>query len=85
MRTNWLCGQLDKMGVKYFRDSFMNIVTIQAQYIPEDLALKYNLIPQKHAEGNRWYKIVVMGHVEVDDLSAFTDELEVYLKAHPVQ
>jgi len=80
MRASWLCAQLDKLGVRYFREKFMNIVTLEAQFIPEELAVKYNLVPQKHAEGNPWYKIVVMDHVEVDDLKAFTDELEAYLK-----
>ena len=81
MRTQWLCEQLDALHIKYFRDSFMNIVTIQAQYISEELEDKYDLVPQKHGEGNLWYKIVIMDHVEIDHLSAFITDLKLSLAA----
>jgi glutamate/tyrosine decarboxylase-like PLP-dependent enzyme len=81
MRTQWLCEQLDALHIKYFRDPFMNIVTIQAQYISEELEDKYDLVPQKHGEGNLWYKIVIMDHVEIDHLSAFITDLKLSLVA----
>lgn len=76
MRTQWLCDQLDKLKVAYFRDPFMNIVTIQAQYIEEALVKKFDLVPQKHNGDNSWYKIVIMDHVEVDHLSTFITDLK---------
>ena len=76
MRTQWLCDQLDALGVTYFREPFMNIVTIQAQYITQALEEKYDLVPQKHDEDNLWYKIVIMDHVEVDHLSTFISDLK---------
>lgn len=76
MRTQWLCDQLDTLGVTYFREPFMNIVTIQAQYITHALGEKYDLVPQKHDEDNLWYKIVIMDHVEVDHLSTFISDLK---------
>jgi len=76
MRTQWLCDQLDALGVTYFREPFMNIVTIQAQYITQALKEKYDLVPQKHDEDNLWYKIVIMDHVEVDHLSTFISDLK---------
>ena len=76
MRTQWLCDQLDALGVTYFREPFMNIVTIQAQYITHALEEKYDLVPQKHDEDNLWYKIVIMDHVEVDHLSTFISDLK---------
>ena len=76
MRTQWLCNQLDALGVTYFREPFMNIVTIQAQYITHALEEKYDLVPQKHDEDNLWYKIVIMDHVEVDHLSTFISDLK---------
>jgi tyrosine decarboxylase/aspartate 1-decarboxylase len=81
MRTEWLCEQLDALNVKYFREPFMNIVTIQAEYITEQLEEKYDLVPQKHDENNKWYKIVIMDHVEVDHLSTFIADLKVTLNA----
>jgi tyrosine decarboxylase/aspartate 1-decarboxylase len=37
MRTQFLCNELDKLNIKYFREPFMNIVTIHAESIPEKL------------------------------------------------
>ena len=81
MRTQWLCDELDALEVKYFRDSFMNIVTIQANYISDALEDKYDLVPQKHGEGNLWFKIVIMDHVEIDHLSAFITDLKLSIAA----
>jgi tyrosine decarboxylase/aspartate 1-decarboxylase len=76
MRTQWLCDQLDALKVAYFREPFMNIVTIQAQFIEESLVKKFDLVPQKHHGDNSWYKIVIMDHVEVDHLSTFITDLK---------
>jgi len=46
MRTEWLCEQLDALNVSYFRDPFMNIVTIHSEYITDALADKFTLVPQ---------------------------------------
>jgi len=76
MRTAWLCKELDQLGIEYFREPFMNIVTIKAKYIPEELADRFQLVPQKHDATNQWYKVVLMEHVEVDDLMSFIEELK---------
>jgi len=75
MRTRFLCNQLDAMNIQYFREPFMNIVTIKADYIPLHLAEKYDLVPQQHDENNKWYKIVLMDHVEVEHLTTFIADL----------
>jgi tyrosine decarboxylase/aspartate 1-decarboxylase len=79
MRTQWLCDQLDELGVAYFREPFMNIVTIQAEFIKDALVKKFDLVPQKHNGDNLWYKIVIMDHVEVDHLSTFITDLKASL------
>ena len=76
MRTQYLCNELDKLNIKYFREPFMNIVTIHAEPIPHQIAEKYDLVPQQHNEKNRWYKIVLMDHVEVEHLKNFIDDLK---------
>jgi tyrosine decarboxylase/aspartate 1-decarboxylase len=76
MRTQWLCDQLDTLKVAYYREPFMNIVTLQAQFITESLVKKFDLVPQKHNGDNSWYKIVIMDHVEVDHLSTFITDLK---------
>ena len=80
MRTEWLCEQLDALHVKYFREPFMNIATIQAEYITPELVKKFDLVPQKHDENNQWYKIVIMDHVEIDHLMAFITDLKTTLQ-----
>lgn len=76
MRTDWLCRELDLLNVEYFREPFMNIVTIRENHIPADVAKAFNLVPQKHEAGNLWYKIVVMDHVETEHLSHFINVLK---------
>lgn len=79
MRTQFLCNELDKLNIQYFREPFMNIVTIQEEYVPKMLAQKFHLVPQEHHGDNKWYKIVVMNHVEVEHLTIFIDELKATL------
>ncbi len=76
MRTQFLCNELDALNIKYFREPFMNIVTIHAEYIPKELAEKYDLVPETHNHTNKWYKIVLMNHVEIEDLTKFISELK---------
>lgn len=76
MRTAWFCKELDKLGIEYFREPFMNIVTIKSEYISEEIAEKFQLVPQKHDHTNEWYKVVLMNHVEVDDLMTFVETLK---------
>jgi len=76
LRADWLCKQLDNAGIRYFREPFMNIVTIRSEYIPEAIAHRFDLVPQQHSGQNSWYKIVVMDHVEVENLTHFLTALE---------
>jgi tyrosine decarboxylase/aspartate 1-decarboxylase len=75
MRTAFLCAELDKLHIKYFREPFMNIVTIHSEFIPEEIAEKFDLVPESHDKNNKWYKVVLMDHVEVQHLKAFINEL----------
>jgi hypothetical protein len=81
MRTQFLCKELDKLNIRYFREPFMNIVTIHSKYIPEEIAVKFDLVPEQHNNNNKWYKIVLMGHVEVEHLTAFINELKAIVHA----
>lgn len=76
MRTQFLCNELDQLNIKYFREPFMNIVTIHAEFIPKEIAEKYHLVPETHHHKNNWYKIVLMNHVEVEHLTIFIGELK---------
>lgn len=76
MRTQFLCNELDQLNIKYFREPFMNIVTIHAEYISKEIAEKYHLVPETHNHENKWYKIVLMNHVEIEHLTTFIAELK---------
>jgi glutamate/tyrosine decarboxylase-like PLP-dependent enzyme len=77
MRTDWLCNQLDELNISYFREPAMNIVSIQSYHITEALAHEFDLVPQKHdSDTNQWYKIVLMQHVEIEQLTLFLNKLK---------
>lgn len=76
LRTEWFCNQLDDLGIEYYRNEFMNIVTLKSAYVPEDLAEKFGVVPQTHEGDNHWYKVIMMDHVEIDDLLKFINELK---------
>ena len=76
MRTSWFCKELTALGIEYFRNPFMNIVTIKAAYITEDLAARFDLVPQKHDVSNQWFKVIVMEHVEIEHLTLLLNVLK---------
>lgn len=77
MRTDWLCKQLDTLQISYFREPFMNIVTMKAAFISPEIAHHYDLVPDSHNHDNKWYKIVLMEHVEVGSLQELITALKV--------
>ena len=74
-RTDILCSKLDKKGIKYFRNPYVNIVTIDSKYISTNLAKKYNLVPDSHDDNPKWWKIVMMSHVKKGDVDKLLLEL----------
>jgi len=77
-RTDWLCQQLDALNVTYFRQDSSNIVTISNEFIPSELASEFGLVPDNHNQP-KWFKIVVMEHVEVQHLEVFLNTLKNHL------
>jgi glutamate/tyrosine decarboxylase-like PLP-dependent enzyme len=74
-RTAWMCEQLDKLNITYYRHPSSNIITIKSEFLNTDLVHKYGLVPDNHKQP-RWYKIVVMDHVTVDKLELLVGELD---------
>lgn len=74
-RTAWMCEQLDKLNIEYYRHPSSNIITIKSEFLNTDLAHKYGLVPDNHKQPS-WYKIVVMDHVTVDKLNLLVEELD---------
>ena len=79
MRTNWLCEQLDEMGVEYYRNPSSNIVTLKAMEYLFPMVDRFGLVPDSHGKTASWLKIVVMEHVTLDKLALFLDELRAVL------
>ncbi|MCT4582635.1 MAG: pyridoxal-dependent decarboxylase [Flavobacteriales bacterium] len=75
-KTASVCSKLDKLGIEYFREPKVNLITIKAPYISTQLARKYNLIPNTSDEQPQWWKIVVMQHVKKGVLQQFLNELQ---------
>ena len=73
-RTNWMCQQLEQLGIDYYRNPYCNIITIKSKFVKPDVAKKYGLVPDNHQEPN-WYKIVIMEHVTTEGLVPLVEEL----------
>jgi tyrosine decarboxylase / aspartate 1-decarboxylase len=73
-RTNWVCRNLDKYNIEYFRQSGSNIITIKADFVDIELVEKYGLVPDSHKNPS-WFKIVIMDHVTIDRLMPMMEEL----------
>lgn len=62
-KTERLCDYLRERGIEFYRHPYMNIVTIRAGYIDDQVARDFMLVPDTHDDNPNWYKIVVMDHV----------------------
>lgn len=74
-RTGWICEQLDRLNIEYYRHASSNIITMRAKHIPADIARQFGLVPDNHNNPN-WYKIVVMEHVTIEKAKPLIDALE---------
>ncbi len=73
-RTEWMCDQLDQLNIGYYRHPKSNIITIKSQYVTNETAQKFGLVPDNHSSPE-WYKIVIMDHVTIEKLSMLVDNL----------
>ena len=78
-RTIDVCDRLDELGVKYYNNPFMNIITIRKEFIPRGLAEKYLLVADNY-DDPKWWKIVMMPHVKKGIIDRFLGELS----KHPI-
>lgn len=74
-RTDRICTALDEIGIRYFRNPYMNIVAIQAEDLPTSLAKKYHLVADDF-KAPKWWKIVTMMHVEKHVIDEFLVDLQ---------
>ena len=76
-RTHSICAALDKKGIEYFCNPYLNIVAIKSKHISPSLAKEYFLVPDTHHENPSWYKMVVMSHVSQGIIDTFLSQLEI--------
>ena len=60
--TDKICVALDELGVNYYRNPYLNIVSMQADQIPQGIPQRYRLVSDNFKEEPRWWKVVVMQH-----------------------
>jgi glutamate/tyrosine decarboxylase-like PLP-dependent enzyme len=66
-RTQWLCDELNRIGIIYYSNPFSNILTIKSEQVPVELARSLGLVPDNH-EKPKWFKVVLMDHVSIEKL-----------------
>ncbi|TNE52786.1 MAG: aspartate aminotransferase family protein [Bacteroidetes bacterium] len=74
-RAEWMCEQLQSMGIVFYRHACSNIITIDQNYVPVEVASRFGLVPDNHSKPN-WFKIVIMEHVTVEKLQLLLDSLK---------
>ncbi len=75
-KTDYLCNALNQLGVRYFRNDNMNIISIRAEDISNDICKEFTLVPDTHKGNTGWWKIVVMEHVNWDLIERFITKLK---------
>src|SRR5690554_7757385 len=74
-RTAWMCEKLDELKIKYYRNPSSNIITIKNEFISDEIAQMYGLVPDNHKDP-KWNKIVIMDHVTIERLSELIADLD---------
>lgn len=75
-RTTDICAQLDAIGVKYYRNPYLNIIAIHASEITKSIADKYLLVADSYENKTLWWKIVVMPHITRGIIDAFINDIK---------
>lgn len=78
--TDRLCNALDELGVTYFRNEHMNIISMHAEHVPIEVCKKYRLVADNF-DDPKWWKIVVMPHTRGDVINRFLNDMKDLLKA----
>jgi len=74
-RTDRICDRLDDLKIPYYRNQYMNIIAMDANYIPIEIAKKYHLVADDFNKP-KWWKIVTMMHVEKHVIDDFLIDLQ---------
>ncbi|MCB0476675.1 MAG: aspartate aminotransferase family protein [Crocinitomicaceae bacterium] len=73
-RRDRIASKYEELGIEYYCDPYMNIITAKAKNFDKALAKKYNLVADNY-QNPKWWKIVVMTHVQKHVIDEFLLEL----------
>lgn len=74
-KTERLTEGLMELKIPFFNEKGINIVAMRASHIPEELANRFYLVPDRHDELKSWYKVVLMPHVGNGKIDEFLTAL----------
>jgi glutamate/tyrosine decarboxylase-like PLP-dependent enzyme len=74
-KTTAVCHSLNDLGIPYYRNPALNIISIKSEYIPKELVKEFYLVPDTHSGDPKWYKMVIMPHVKQGILDKFISKL----------
>lgn len=74
-RTEWMCNQLTDLNIDFYRHPHSNIITIKSNFVAEEVAAEFGLVPDNHADP-KWFKIVIMEHVTIEKLIPLIERLK---------
>lgn len=75
-KTDYCCNPLDNMGIEYYRNPFINIIAINANQLSLEIASRYELVADSYERPARWFKIVIMDHVNYEILDQFIADIK---------
>lgn len=78
-RTDWMCAQLSALQLSFYRHPCSNIVTLNAEGLTSEIAHKFGLVPDNHAQP-RYYKMVIMEHVTIEKLMPLVEALKSHVR-----
>jgi hypothetical protein len=74
-RTTWMCQELNKLKIQFYRHPYSNIITIRSRDISAEIASRFGLVPDQHNHP-KWFKIVIMEHVTIEKLESLVNALK---------
>ncbi len=77
-KTADFCAALEMLGLAYFRHPQMNMVAINSNFISDQLAKKFYLVPDSE-KNPQWYKLVIMPQTKAEILQQFLSDLSAEL------
>jgi glutamate/tyrosine decarboxylase-like PLP-dependent enzyme len=78
-RTDWMCEELAKINVEFYRHKDANIITIKSPHVSQEIVEEFGLVPDSHSDAS-WFKIVIMEHVTIEKLMPLIDKLKIFNK-----